>query len=731
MISVELAQAALSAEPLARALELAAWIGTGRELTGTGVLRPAAAAEACGALGIDLPPGRLRSAKDVHELQQAWEVAVAGDFVLITANRVCAARDVAALLRASRGSAPLPHELAERTLLAWVRGAGVPMGLPAEPCPLCLAVLHELSIATSPAETGDLIAAVRDANTANTANTAPPGAVADADGSYVCPDCGQAHEAPPAVTGPGGPLAGAEEYADLLRADAADHAETTVRLLVHFDAAFTGPGRTPGGTVTLTPLGRTFAASVFTSLAPSADASVADVVSGVADLPPRVAAAVAAAWASARTPAEAVRDLLDYAGRAAPGLRFAALRLARDQGSAGLPAWRELAMRPGFGAYARQWLSCLGERVNEDERDEAWLLADAMTQVSADSPPGVVPFVLASAIGQMVGEDTATVLEGLRESGHPAGAELADTVGRFLCLAGAGPDGSGPGPLGIDDLADDDVGDRGYDLPEGALLQLKITLRGVSKPPVWRRVLVPAQITLGDLHQVIVRAMGWGGGHLHSFSDGITEWAAAGVDLDVEDEDEVDAGFVLSAPGERLEYTYDFGDSWEHEVRLEKALVPGRDALASGRSVPACLAGKGACPPDDCGGAYGYADLKEVLANPRHEEHASLADWLGLSDPADFDPAAFSLAEANERLRRVPGPRRLPQLRAVRTPFACRLFVQQHPRSPQQELGVGVRRLAGISQVPVQGSLPGHRLPLDVVQFAEPGRQPARRPAES
>ncbi|MGH3170404.1 MAG: hypothetical protein ACRDN0_31545, partial [Trebonia sp.] len=321
MTSVELAQAALSSEPLARALELAAWIGGGRELTSTGVLRPAAAVEACGVLGIKLPSGKPRSARDVEELQQAWDIAVAGDFVLTTGNRVRAARDVTVLLRAAEGSAPLPEALAERTLLAWVRGAGVPMGLPEAPCSLCLTVLHELSLATAPSETGDLVAAVREAAGGNPVGAAADEAALLPDGSYVCPDCGQVHEVAPRAIGPGDLLTRAEEYADLVAEDAVGHAETAVRLLVWFDAAFTGPGRTPGGTVTLTPLGKMFAASVFTSLAPLADASAAEVTSSVAGLPPKVAAALAELWSSARSPLAGTRELLGYAEQAEPGLR--------------------------------------------------------------------------------------------------------------------------------------------------------------------------------------------------------------------------------------------------------------------------------------------------------------------------------------------------------------------------------------------------------------------------
>jgi len=106
---------------------------------------------------------------------------------------------------------------------------------------------------------------------------------------------------------------------------------------------------------------------------------------------------------------------------------------------------------------------------------------------------------------------------------------------------------------------------------------------------------------------------------------------------------------VLAGPGERLRYTYDFGDDWDHDIKLEKVLPP--DAVLHGSAVPVCLAGKGACPPEDCGGDWGYASLKETIADPSDEEHERMLEWLGLEDPSDFDPAAFDLASVNDRLR--------------------------------------------------------------------------------
>jgi len=228
----------------------------------------------------------------------------------------------------------------------------------------------------------------------------------------------------------------------------------------------------------------------------------------------------------------------------------------------------------------------------------------------------------------VAGDSAAELLAGIANCGHPYAAEVT----RML---------SGGPAAGLRAAAE-----------TGMLYQLKVTLRGVSKPPVWRRVLVHADASLGELHQVIVDAMGWDDSHLHMFSDGGARYSTPDMDLDDEDEDEDEDEFaladVLAEPGDRLRYTYDFGDGWDHDIKLEKVFPPDADPPAT--VVPACLAGKGACPPEDCGGPWGYAALKEVIADPSDEEHDERLEWLGLEDPSDFDPAAFDLASVNARL---------------------------------------------------------------------------------
>jgi hypothetical protein len=603
---------------MTRARELAEWIGDMRELTSTGVLRPAAAVEACRALGIELPSGKPRSAKDVPELKQAWEVAVAGELVLVTANRARAARDVAELGQVADGTLPAGQDLAERVLLAWVRGAGVPLGFPGDACPYCLAALHELSLVDKPMELADLMAAVR-AATDGPVPGLDPGVDSGPDPGQdlkECPDCGEVHELP-GLAGLGGAL---EERA-------AEHAVTAARSLAHFGALATRPGRTPGGSVVLTGLGRLLADSVIASLTPPATASAGTLVSAMLPLAPSVARAATAPWLAARAPAGAVSELLAYAEGADPDLRFTALQIAREQGSAGNQAWREYAKEPGFGAHARQWLAAQAEPVTEDDRDEPWLLVETIVHAEDGAlPSGLAPFLFAGAIGQMVadGADIEAVLAGIRGCGHPRAEQVAGALSAAVNTL-ASPWGGLIGPGGLVVAFDDDDDD---DIEDGALFQLKITLRGVSKPPVWRRVLVPAAITLDELHEVILGVMGWIGGHLHVFDDHFTEYGVPGDELGFEDEADVALAGLMTEPGDRVVYTYDFGDDWTHDIKLEKVLPPDPAAR-----VPVCLAGKGACPPEDCGGAWAYAELKEEADGP--------------------DPAAFSIDAANARLRRI------------------------------------------------------------------------------
>ena len=188
----------------------------------------------------------------------------------------------------------------------------------------------------------------------------------------------------------------------------------------------------------------------------------------------------------------------------------------------------------------------------------------------------------------------------------------------------------------------------------GSAMQLKLSLRGVSNPPVWRRLLVPADMRLDRLHDVIQTSMGWTDTHLHVFSTAAGDYGVPDPELGFRNERNARLGQFLKQQGDRIRYAYDFGDGWEHDVVLEKRLDHDPEA-----QIPACLAGKGACPPEDCGGPWGYADLKETLADPRHHDHGDMLDWLGLDSADEFDPAVYDLVEINEVLEMtVAAPRR-------------------------------------------------------------------------
>ena len=187
----------------------------------------------------------------------------------------------------------------------------------------------------------------------------------------------------------------------------------------------------------------------------------------------------------------------------------------------------------------------------------------------------------------------------------------------------------------------------------GNVYQLKITLTGI-RPPIWRRVLVPSTITLAKLHQVIQVVMDWEDDHLHDFTvgsrrDGVryaprTDPMGFALDFDdLDSKDEARARLSTVAPEvkAKITYLYDFGDSWEHTILVEK-ILPQEAA----KFRPICVDGKRAGPPEDCGGVWGYAELLEILADPAHEDYEERLEWLG--EP--IDPEAFDLEQVNREL---------------------------------------------------------------------------------
>lgn len=173
--------------------------------------------------------------------------------------------------------------------------------------------------------------------------------------------------------------------------------------------------------------------------------------------------------------------------------------------------------------------------------------------------------------------------------------------------------------------------------------RIKVSLRHI-KPPVWRRLLVPSDIRLPLLHDVLQAAMGWHDCHLHAFRVGDQEWAPpSDFEAIGEDSSEVSLEQIAPGKGSRVLYEYDFGDGWQHEIVVE-AVVDERCSAAR------CVTGRRNCPPEDCGGPYGYADFVAVITDPSHPRHAEFCAWAN----PDFDPESFDVDAIDARLRQIP-----------------------------------------------------------------------------
>ncbi len=181
------------------------------------------------------------------------------------------------------------------------------------------------------------------------------------------------------------------------------------------------------------------------------------------------------------------------------------------------------------------------------------------------------------------------------------------------------------------------------------IYRIKVTLLGTD-PPIWRRLLVPAALTLEQLHDVLQTAMGWEDCHMHEFRIGQQRFGKPDPMERVfggphtANERTARLSDVLDRAGIKALYTYDFGDSWEHKIVVEKRLPAD-----PGDAYPRCLTGERHAPPEDCGGIPGFYNLLEAIGDPEHEQHEELLDWLG----DGFDPEAFSVDEVNRRLAPV------------------------------------------------------------------------------
>jgi len=183
--------------------------------------------------------------------------------------------------------------------------------------------------------------------------------------------------------------------------------------------------------------------------------------------------------------------------------------------------------------------------------------------------------------------------------------------------------------------------------PARRLVQLRVELRHL-KPAIWRRLLVPDTITLARLHRVLQIAMGWTDSHLHEFDIGGARYGIPDPDWPdsppVTPEGRVTLVRAIAPGVKQFGYLYDFGDNWEHTVRVEAVLDNELGAPA-----PICTDGANCCPPEDVGGVSGYLEFLQAIKDPMHEEHEDMLRWAG----RHFDPAAIDIDAVNARLLKL------------------------------------------------------------------------------
>ncbi len=185
-------------------------------------------------------------------------------------------------------------------------------------------------------------------------------------------------------------------------------------------------------------------------------------------------------------------------------------------------------------------------------------------------------------------------------------------------------------------------------VPPTDVHEIQVTLRDTD-PPVWRRILVPGNFTLGRLHGVLQAAMGWQHCHMHMFRVGGTTYGDLAYEREAGDafSDGDEADFTVAeafrAGMPKVVYEYDFGDCWEHDLSLVKVLPPAEAPAIA----PFCVDGARACPPEDVGGTTGYEEFLAAMADPKHPRHEDFAGWL----EGPFDPEGFDRDAVNRRLR--------------------------------------------------------------------------------
>lgn len=184
-----------------------------------------------------------------------------------------------------------------------------------------------------------------------------------------------------------------------------------------------------------------------------------------------------------------------------------------------------------------------------------------------------------------------------------------------------------------------------YSKKSNEVIQFKINLKG-GKPAIWRRFLIEKDIFFDEFHDVIQAVMGWENCHLYEFK--VENYTISQINDDFDDfNDSIDStkitlAEVFKKEKQKIIYTYDFGDSWTHEILVENFLEKEINSI-----YPVCLKGKNNCPPEDCGGIWGYQELLETIMDTNNPDREEVLEWIG----EDFDPLHFDIEEINNRLQ--------------------------------------------------------------------------------
>ena len=301
---------------------------------------------------------------------------------------------------------------------------------------------------------------------------------------------------------------------------------------------------------------------------------------------------------------------------------------------------------PEFRWHVEQALKVRADHDAEDRPEDAGFDPDL---IDDEDGPGYAPLAVLTR-NRLAVLPPARRPRGAVASGHATDNTPMEVLQQFAALAGQS---GGPGAFGLDLPAArrqqpaKPPAKRKKSNGLAPVYQIKVSLRG-AKPPIWRRLLVPGDITLNRLHRVFLAAFGWHGGHLYVFDTAYGQFGRPDRELGHRSDRPVTLKQVAPALKDKLLYTYDFGDDWEHEILVEK-VTPADPTV----QYPRCTGGRRAAPPDDCGGLWGYQELIEILADPAHPEHQERLEWLGLTEARQFTPDAFDLDQVNQRLQHL------------------------------------------------------------------------------